>query len=124
MAIKWINKHKENGTATITSNYIMINKLFSDKFNHSYEAMLGVDECDNIVLKPLSLDEVESAKYQNSVLLKISPFSTYTRIGNASNMKRIEDIVNIKFDKAGKKFITEWDEQENALKILVKEEKL
>ena len=117
MAVTWIQKAEEKGTATLSNSYVVINKLFADKFSSSYSALLGVDENKNLIFKPLRLDEVELPKYKNGILLKINVFSSFVRIGNTANMKIIGELLNLSFDKTGKKYDTYWSEKENALVI-------
>ena len=117
MAIKWINKIETEGYATLSSNYVVINQSFADKFTTSYKALLGVDENDNILLKPLSLDEAESPLYKDKMLLKVSVFSSFVRIGNTASMKTIGELIGEELNKNGKKYSTTWDEKEKALTI-------
>ena len=116
MSVTWIKKVEEKGFATLTNSYVVINQMFKDKFSSAYIAVLGVDEINNLIIKPINLDESESPLYKNSVLLKISVFNTFVRLGNTSNMKIISDI--IKADLSNNiKYETYWNEAENALVI-------
>lgn len=119
MGVIWLKKFEESGKATLGSNYMVINKLFSDKFKTSYKAVIGVDENNDLIVKPLSLDECESPMYKDALLVKISTFDTYVRLGNVSSMKYIAQALNISLSKEGIKCDTSWNEEENALKIIV-----
>lgn len=118
MGVTWIKKNEEKGTATLSNSYVVINKLFADKFSNCYSALLGVDENNNILFKPLTLDEMDQPKYKNAVLLKVNIFSSFVRLGNTANMKVIKDLLNVDLGKSGIKFETMWDEHEKALIIM------
>ena len=117
MAITWFKKMETSGKATLQNNYIVINKSFSDKFSSAYVALVGVDENNNLLVKPLSLDESESPLYKDSLFMKISCFDTFVRIGNVSTMKIVQENLALKLPKEGKKYDTSWDENEKALVI-------
>lgn len=115
MAVTWIKKSEEKGMATLSNSYVVINQRFAEKFNNSYSALLGVDEKNNIVIKPLSLDEYESPKYKDSVLLKVNIFNSFVRLGNTANMKVISEILDLELGKSGVKYETHWSDNEKAL---------
>ena len=117
MAVTWIKKHEEKGSATLSNSYVVINKSFADKFSNSFSAILGVDDNNNLLLKPLSLDEAESPLYNDSMLLKINVFNSFVRLGNTASMKVIGDLLQVELSKKGTKFQTYWNEQENALVV-------
>ena len=117
MAITWFKKVETFGKATLQNNYIVINKLFSDKFSQAYVALVGIDENNNLLVKPLSLDESESPQYKDSLFMKISCFNTFVRIGNVSTMKIVQENLAMTFPKNGIKCNTSWNEKEKALVI-------
>ena len=117
MGVIWINKTEELGSATLTSSYVVINQLFADKFANSFSALVGLDDSNNLLFKPLTLDESESSKYKNSLQVKIKTLKSFIRLGNTANMKAISDLLKIDLSKSGTKFVTHWDEKENALVI-------
>ena len=118
MAVTWVKKAEEKGSATFSNSYIVINQMFADKFANSYSALLGVDEDNNIIFKPLSLDECESPKYKDGVLLKVNIFNSFVRLGNTASMKVIGNLLNTEFSKKGTKYETRWNNNENALVIV------
>ena len=117
MAVTWIKKSEEKGSATFSSSYVVINQLFADKFSNSFSALLGVDEKNNIIFKTLSLDEAESPKYKDSVLLKVNIFNSFVRLGNTASMKVISELLKLDLGKSGIKYETIWNESENALVV-------
>lgn len=123
MTINWIKKSEEIGSANLSNNCIVINKSFFDRFKECYSALVGLDESKNLVIKPLSLDESESKKYTDSLLLKISVFQSFVRLGNTASMKTIGDLLGLKLEKNPVKFETNWSNEENALIIRTGKEK-
>ena len=117
MAVTWIKKSEEKGSATFSSSYVVINQLFADKFSNSFSALLGVDEQNNIIFKPLTFDEAESPKYKDSVLLKVNIFNSFVRLGNTASMKVISELLDLDLGKSGVKYETVWNESENALVV-------
>lgn len=117
MPVTWIKKSEEKGSATLSNSYVVINQMFADKFSKSYSALLGVDEDNNIIFKPLSLDESESPKYKDAVLLKVNIFNSFVRLGNTKNMKVISELLNVDLSKTGQKYETTWNDSEKALVV-------
>lgn len=117
MAVTWIKKTEEIGSATLSNSYVVINQLFAEKFASSYSALLGVDEDNNIIFKPLSLDECESPKYKDAMLLKVNTFNSFVRLGNTASMKVISELLKLDFGKSGIKYETHWNEKEKALVV-------
>ena len=59
MGVKWINKTEAEGTAIMYPNYLLTNREFVSKFEGKYSALVGLDDdTDQIVLKPLSYDDL------------------------------------------------------------------
>ena len=117
MAVTWIKKTEEKGSATLSNRNVVINQRFAEKFAKSYSALLGVDEANNIILKPLSLDECESPKYKDAMLLKVNIFNSFVRLGNTANMKTISELLGVDLTKSGLKYGTYWNDNENALVV-------
>lgn len=120
MAIKWIKDIENNGNATLTNNYVMTSKVFSDKFNNCYSAVIGVDDDKNVVIKPLTLDENESPLYQDVLKVKVSIQKSYMRFGNTKAINQIKSLLDLNIPKKGIKGITSWDNLDNYLVINLK----
>lgn len=117
MAVIWMKKVEKKGSATLSNRNVVINQQFADRFSNSYSALLGVDEENNILLKPLSLDESESPRYKDALLLKVSIFNSFVRLGNTASMKAIAEILGVELTKSGLKYDTYWNNNENALVV-------
>ena len=116
MGITWLRNSEDTGTANINKNNIVLNKTFMDKFNDVGFVLIGIDDDENIIVKPLTLDEKEDPKYQGLLVFKISKFPNFMRIGNTKCIQLLEDsLVNVKL--TGHKFKTIWLENKNALSI-------
>ena len=112
-----MKKVEKKGSATLSNRNVVINQQFADRFSNSYSALLGVDEENNILLKPLSLDESESPRYKDALLLKVSIFNSFVRLGNTASMKAIAEILGVELTKSGLKYDTYWNNNENALVV-------
>ena len=120
MGVKWINKVEAEGTATMFPNYLMANREFVDKFDDKYSALVGLDDdTDQIVLKPLSKDEDEDPKYQDSLRIKINIQKSYIRFGNTKSMSLIASLLHVDVPKTGLKGRSFWNEKEDALFIIL-----
>ena len=116
MAITWLKNAGDSGTATINKNNIMLNKTFMNKFDEVGYALVGIDDDENVVIKPLTIDEMESPQYKEAIVFKISKFTNFLRIGNTKCIEMLEDsLVNVKLK--GNKFKTIWLENKNCLLI-------
>lgn len=122
MAIKWIKNVESNGNATLTNNYLMTSKIFSDKFVDCYLAVVGIDDKKNIVLKPISLDEDESLIYDEMLKVKVSIQKSYMRFGNTKAVNRIKSLLELDIPKEGIKGTTSWDNDDNYLVVNLKGE--
>ena len=121
--INWIKNNVDNGTATLTNNYLQTNKTFVDKFENCYQTIVGIDEKHNIVLKPISIDEEESMKYDDMLKAKVSIQKSFMRFGNTKLMTHIKNLLQFEIPKDGIKCVTNWDQKENALIINMEGEK-
>ena len=122
MAINWIKNVENNGNATLTNNYLMTSKVFSDRFTECYTVVVGVDDKKNIVLKPISLDDLESLKYDDMLKVKVSIQKSYMRFGNTKVVSQIKSLLDLNIPREGIKGITSWDNNDNYLVVALKEE--
>lgn len=118
MSVKWFNKLEAEGLATMYPNYIQTNREFVDRFENKYSALVGLDdETDQIVLKPISLDEDNDPKYRDTLKIKFNIQKSFIRFGNKKAMELIASIIHVDIPKEGKKGKCRWDDKENALLI-------
>ena len=119
MAVKWIKKTEEKGSATIYPNYLLTNREFVDKFQDKYSVLVGLDDDSReIVLKPLSIDEDGDPKYRDALRVKINIQRSFIRFGNTKSMKQIASSIELDdIPKDGIKGTSKWDELSESLYI-------
>ena len=118
--IKWFNVKDRNGVASLYSNYITLNTAAMAPLDFAYKVQVGIDDDDNIIIKPLTREIVESGILDECCLLKIEFHKSFARISSALLLKQISEALNLTLSKTPLQFITNWDSVENILIINVK----
>ena len=121
--IKWFNAKERNGVASLYATNITLNTTAMYPLDFAYKVQVGVDDNDNIIVKPLSKDVVESGVLDEYSLLKIEFHKSFARISSSVLMKQIAESLNLSLGKSPLQFKTQWDSKENILIILLKEGK-
>lgn len=121
--IKWFNAKERNGVASLYATNITLNTTAMYPLDFAYKVQVGVDDNDNIIVKPLSKDVVESGVLDEYSLLKIEFHKSFARISSSVLMKQIAESLNLNLGKSPLQFKTQWDSKENILIILIKEGK-
>lgn len=115
--IKWFNVKDRNGVASFYSNNITLNTTAMSPLDFAYKVEVGLDEQNNLIIKPLSRDVVESGVLDECCLLNLEFHKSFARISSASLLKQIGETLNLKFSKNPIRFVTKWDSVENILII-------
>lgn len=118
MAVQWI-KEDNTGSATITNNYVLTNKMFVEKFESCFSSIIGIDENKNILIKPITLDEYESPALKDVTKAKVSVQRSFIRFGNTKLVEQLKNQLNLDIPKEGIKAVTLWDEAEKSLVIRI-----
>ena len=118
--IKWFNVKDRNGVASLYPNYITLNTAAMAPLDFAYKVQVGIDDDDNIIIKPLTREIVESGILDECCLLKIEFHKSFARISSALLLKQISEALNLTLSKTPLQFITNWDSVENILIINVK----
>ena len=118
--IKWFNVKDRSGVASFYPNNITLNTAAMSPLDFAYKVQVGIDENENIIIKPLSRDVVESGALDECCLLKIEFHKSFARISSASLLKQISESFGLELSKTPLQFITNWDSVENVLIINVK----
>lgn len=111
MAIEWFSSETKNGAASFYSSNITLNTIASVPFEKANRIQVGLDDKNNVVIKPVSEEINENAIYQISIK------KTYARISSVSLMKKISEALNIVLDDKPVKYGATWDETKNILTI-------
>ena len=118
MEIKWLSAKEKEGVASFYLTNIDLNMVASVPFQYAYRVQVGIDENNNVVIKPLQKERVLTGDIDEYTLYKICMNKSYSRISSVDLMKNISNILDIKLDKkVPVKVKTRWDEVENVLII-------
>ena len=118
--IKWFNVKDRTGVATLYSNNITLNTAAMSPLDFAYKVQVGIDDNQNIIIKPLSRDVVESGALDECCLLNLEMHKSFARISSALLLKQISEVLNLTLSKTPIRFETNWDSVENILIINVK----
>lgn len=118
--IKWFNVKDRNGVASLYPNCLTLNTAAMAPLDFAYKVQVGLDEKNNVIVKPLSRDVVESGILDECCLLKIEFHKSFARISSASLLKQISEALNLTLSKSPTQFTTNWDSVENILIINTK----
>ena len=115
--IKWFDAKERNGTASLYSNNITLNTIAMYPLDYAFRVLVGIQDDGNIVIKPVSKNEVESGTLDESRLLKLERHKSFARISSSLLMRQISEEIDEELSKSAMKFETIWDDYENVLVI-------
>ena len=118
--IKWFNVKDKSGTASLYQNNITLNTVAMSPLDYAFRVLVGVKDDKDIIIKPISKNEVESGQLDESGLLKLDVHKSFARIASAQLMRHIQDELKLELSKTPIKLETSWDNEENVLVIHVK----
>lgn len=118
--IKWFDAKERNGSASLYSNNITLNTIAMYPLDYAFRVLVGLTDDKNIVIKPVSKNEVESGTLDESRLLKLERHKSFARISSSILMRQISEVLNLELSKTAIKFETSWDDNENVLVINIK----
>ena len=118
--IKWFNVKDRTGIATLYTNNITLNTAAMSPLDFAFKVQVGIDDNQNIIIKPLSRDVVESGVLDECCLLKLEMHKSFARISSALLLKQISEVLNLDLSKNGLRYETTWDSVENILIVNVK----
>ena len=119
--IKWFNVKDRSGVASLYPNNITLNTTAMYPLDFAYKVQVGMDDNNNIIIKPLTKDVVESGMLDECCLLKLEMHKSFARISSTFLMKQIIEILELSMEKPPIQFETTWDSVENILIINTKE---
>ena len=118
--IKWFNVKDRTGIATLYTNNITLNTAAMSPLDFAFKVQVGIDDNQDIIIKPLSRDVVESGVLDECCLLKLEMHKSFARISSALLLKQISEALNLDLSKNGLRYETTWDSVENILIVNVK----
>lgn len=121
--IKWFNVKERSGVASLYPNNITLNTTAMYPLDFAFKVQVGMDENNNIIIKPLTRDVVESGVLDECCLLKLEMHKSFARISSTLLLKQIIEALGLSMEKPPIQFPTTWDSVENILIINTKEAK-
>lgn len=121
--IKWFNVKDRNGVASFYNNNITLNTTAMDPLDFAYRVQVGVNNENELIIKPLNKDIVESGVLDECCLLKLEIHKSFARISSTLLLKQIAETYGLTLSKTPLQFPTRWDSVENILIIDMKGEK-
>ncbi|MCB9499123.1 MAG: hypothetical protein H6689_01090 [Erysipelotrichaceae bacterium] len=122
MSILWLNKDKKPGVATFTDKAITLNTSVIVALKDCTYVMIGIDDKeDEVIIKPISINDIERAKIDVNVLYKVSINRSYARITSKSVVEKVEQTFK-NCDVFNKKFPTSYDEIKDLIHIYLNKE--
>ena len=118
--IKWFNVKDRNGVASLYLNNITLNTAAMAPLDFAYRVQVGLDDDNNIIVKPLGREVVESGVLDECCLLKLEIHKSFARISSALLLKQISEALGLTLSKTPTQFPTSWDSVENILIINTK----
>ena len=118
--IKWFNAKERNGVASLYANNITLNTVAMYPLDYAFRVLVGLDDNNNIVIKPCSKNDVESGTLDESRLLKLEIHKSFARISSSLLMRQIAEELKIELSKVAVRYETTWDDNKNILTINVK----
>jgi hypothetical protein len=122
MSILWLNKDKKPGVATFTDKAITLNTSVLDALKDCTYVMIGIDDKEGeVVIKPVSINEIERNNIDTDNLYKVSINRSYARITSKSVVEKVEEAFK-NCDVFNKKFTTSYDEIKDLIHIYLNKE--
>ena len=118
--IKWFNVKERSGVASLYPNNITLNTTAMYPLDFAYKVQVGMDEANNIIIKPVTKEAVESGLLDECCLLKLEMHKSFARISSTLLLKQIIEVLELSMEKAPVQFETRWDSVENILIINTK----
>lgn len=123
MSVEWFTNEKEK-YATIYESSITLNTVATNYFKNTYSTVIGFDkENNNLLIKPVSKEEVDVRNISSDDLHSISIKPSFGRITGKNIIKKLILYFPIDFKNSkSHKYICEWSNEEKLLKILLERE--
>ena len=118
--IKWFDAKERHGSASLYSNNITLNTTAMYPLDYAFRVLVGVRDNKDIIIKPISKNEVESGAIDESRLLKLEMHKSFARISSSVLMRQIAEEMKLELSKTALKFENSWDDNENVLVIHIK----
>lgn len=118
--IKWFDAKEKIGSASLYSSNITLNTVAMYPLDYAFRVLVGISEDGNIIIKPVSKNDVESGQLDESRLLKLEIHKSFARISSSLLMRQISEEFHLELGKVPLRYSTSWDNNDNVLVIDIK----
>lgn len=118
--IKWFDAKEKIGSASLYSSNITLNTVAMYPLDYAFRVLVGISEDGNIIIKPVSKNDVESGQLDESRLLKLEIHKSFARISSSLLMRQISEKFHLELGKVPLRYSTNWDNNDNVLVIDIK----
>ena len=118
--IKWFDAKEKIGSASLYSSNITLNTVAMYPLDYAFRVLVGISEDGNIIIKPVSKNDVESGQLDESRLLKLEIHKSFARISSSLLMRQISEEFHLELGKVPLRYSTSWDNNDNVLVIDMK----
>lgn len=118
--IKWFDAKEKIGSASLYSSNITLNTVAMYPLDYAFRVLVGISEDGNIIIKPVSKNDVESGQLDESRLLKLEIHKSFARISSSLLMRQISEEFHLELGKVPLRYSTNWDNNDNVLVIDIK----
>ena len=123
MDITWFDEKDKTGQASFYKTNLTLNCVASEAFQTAYRVRVGGDKEGNIVIMPLSKDQVERDFSGGKAIYTLAIKKSYSRISSTPLMSQIANALGITLSDKPVQFPTHFDKREGLLVIEAKKEK-
>lgn len=118
--IKWFDAKEKIGSASLYSSNITLNTVAMYPLDYAFRVLVGISDEGNIIIKPVSKNDVESGQLDESRLLKLEIHKSFARISSSLLMRQISEEFHLELGKVPLRYSTNWDNNDNVLVIDIK----
>ena len=117
MEITWFDEKDKIGQASFYKTNLTLNCVASGPFQNAYRVRVGGDKNGNIVVMPLSKDQVERDITGGKGIYNLAVKKSYSRISSTPLMSQIASSLGVVLSEKPLQFPTHFDEFEGILVI-------
>lgn len=119
--IEWINQKNRVGVVSLYQTNMTFNSIATESIVDAYKVQIGVDENDNLIVKPISKERFDRGDIDPFGLYEVAIKKSYSRISSTFLLSVIASKLHIDLSSSSPyKMYSLWDE-ENGYLIIKKE---
>ncbi|HAS56840.1 MAG TPA: hypothetical protein DEF61_04940 [Firmicutes bacterium] len=118
--IEWINQKNRVGVVSLYQTNMTFNSVATESILNAYKVQIGVDEKNDLIVKPISKERFDRGDIDPSGLYDVAIKKSYSRISSTFLLSTIANKLHIRLGSSPYKMDSIWDE-ENGYLIVKKE---